>query len=72
MAGMPAGTYGAFGGAAAAAAINEAIKASGAIVQVKPEQFLELLSKIELPLVVTAKTSFFVTRYKYLTSYKGI
>ena len=72
MAGIPAGTYGAFGAAGAAAAINEAIKASGAIVQVEPEQFLRMLSKTESPLVVTAKTTFFRTRYKYLTSYKGL
>ena len=72
MAGIPAGTYGAFGAAGAAVAINEAIKASGAIVQVEPEQFLGLLSKTESPLVVMAKTTFFRTRYKYLTSYKGL
>ena len=72
MAGIPVGTYGAFGAAGAAVAINEAIKASGAIVQVAPEQFLRLLSNMESPLVVTAKTTFFGTRYKYLTSYKGL
>jgi len=58
MAAIPVGTYGAFGAAGAAAAINEAIKASGAIVQVEPQQFLSLLSKTESPLVVTAKTTF--------------
>jgi len=72
MAGIPAGSYGAFGAAGTAVAINEAIKASGPIVHVGPEQFLKLLTKIESPLVVTAKSSFLVTRYKYLTSYKGL
>ncbi len=72
MTAMPAGTYGVFGAVGAVVAINEAIKASGAIVQVEPEQFLRLLSKAESPLVVTAKTTFLVTRYKYLTSYKGL
>ena len=72
MAGIPFGTYGAFGVAGAAAAINEAIKASGAIVQVEPEQFSKLLSRTESLLVVTAKTTFLRTRYKYLTSYKGL
>ena len=72
MSAIPAGAYGAFGAAGAAAAINEAIKASGAIVQVEPEQFLRLLSQTESPLVVTAKTTFLRTRYKYLTSYKGL
>ncbi len=72
MTAMPAGTYGVFGAVGAAVALNEAIKASGAIVQVEPEQFLRLLSKAESPLVVTAKTTFLITRYKYLTSYKGL
>ena len=72
MAGLPGGTYGVFGAVGAAAAINEAIKASGPIVQVEPEQFLRLLSKTESPLVVTAATTFLRTRYKYLTSYKGL
>ena len=72
MAAIPGSTFGVFGAAGAAAAINEAIKASGAIVQVEPQQFLSLLSKTESPLVVTAQSTFFRTRYKYLTSYKGL
>ena len=72
MAGIPAGSYGAFGAVAAAAAANEAIKACGPVVQVKPEQFMRVLAKIEEPLVVTAVSTFFRTRYKYLTSYKGL
>ena len=72
MAGISAGSYGAFGAVGAAVAINEAIKASGPIIQVGPEQFLKLLAKIESPLVETPKGSFLVTRYKYLTSYKGL
>ena len=72
MAGIPAGSYGAFGTVAAAAAANEAIKACGPVVQVEPEQFMRVLTKIEEPLVVTATSTFFRTKYKYLTSYKGL
>jgi len=57
--------------AAAAAAIN-AIKASGAIVQVGPDDFQRLVMKLEDPLVVVSESSFFGTRYKYLTAYKGL
>ena len=59
-------------GAGAAAAMAQAIKASGAIVQVEPEQFMNLLSKMDSPLVVTAKGGFLRTTYKYLTGYKGL
>ena len=60
------------GGAAAAAAIAQAIKASGAIVRVAPEDFQMILSKGENPLVVIAVSKFFGTTYKYLTGYKGL
>ena len=59
-------------GAAAAAAIAEAIKASGAIVQVEPEDFRVILSKTENPLVVTAEGGWLTKHYRYLTSYKGL
>lgn len=58
--------------AAVAAAIAQAIKASGAIVSVKPQDFLSILHKTERPLVVTAKERFLGTVYKYLTSYRGL
>ena len=60
------------GGAAAAAAIAQAIKASGAIVRVAPEDFQMILSKGDHPLVVMAVSRFFGTSYKYLTGYKGL
>ena len=62
---------GAAGGAAAAAAIANAIKASGILVRVSPEDFQAILARTENPLVVTAKGGVFSTHYKYLTSYKG-
>ena len=66
--------YGAGGSAAAAraAAIAKAIKASGAIVEVGPEDFLNLISRSERPLVVMASGGLFSKDYRYLSSYKGL
>ncbi len=65
--------YGAGGAAAArAAAIAQAIKASGAIVRVEPNDFLLILSKADSPLVVMAKGGFLKANYQYLTAYKGL
>ena len=58
--------------AAAAAAIANAIKASGAIVRVAPEVFDNLVARIDTPLVVMANKSVFSGGYRYLTSYKGL
>ena len=66
--------YGAGGAAVAAqaAAIANAIKASGAIVQVDPDDFLVILSKTSKSLVVMAEGGFLKTNYQYLTGYKGL
>ena len=58
-------------GASAAAAVSNAIKASGAIVRVEPEDFLDILEKSSDPIVVQSPPGF-LTRHKYLTSYKGL
>lgn len=60
------------GGAAAAAAIADAIKASGTIVRVSPSSFLTILSKSDDPLVIVAQGGVFSVSYQYLTSYKGL
>ncbi len=60
------------GAAAAAAAVAQAIKASGAIVRVEPEDFLRILRRQQEPLVVHATGGFFSTSYLYLSSYKGL
>jgi hypothetical protein len=60
------------GAAVAAAAIANAIKASGVVVNVKPEDFAAVLRRTERPLVVAAEGGLFSTSYKYLTSYKGL
>jgi hypothetical protein len=67
-----AGAAGGSSAAAAAAAIAQAIKASGAIVRVKPHWFELILSKVDEPLVVAAQGGFFSTNYQYLTAYKGL
>ena len=63
---------GATAGAAAAAAIAQAIKASGVLVQVEPEDFAILIKGLPDPLVVHAQGGFFKANYRYLTSYKGL
>lgn len=60
------------GGAAAAAAIANAIKASGVIVRVEPDDFVGILKRQPGALVVHATGGFFNTNYQYLTSYKGL
>lgn len=59
------------GAAAGAAAIANAIKASGVLVQVTPHAFQAILRKVENPLVVYAQSRFFSTKHSYLVSYKG-
>jgi len=60
------------GGAAGAAVIAQAIKASGAIVKVEPMDFLTLLERAENPLLVYSESRFFSTSYQYLLGYKGL
>jgi hypothetical protein len=59
-------------GAAAAAAIANAIKASGVLVTLSPEEFSKILNRAADPLVVTAQGGLFSTNYSYLMSYKGL
>lgn len=59
-------------GAAAAAAIAQAIKASGAIVRVESVDFETIISRTEKPLVACAQGGLMTTNYQYLTSYKGL
>lgn len=63
---------GATAGASAGEMIAEAIKASGAIVRMSPEDFLAILVRMEHPLVVVAQGGFLSAKYQYLTSYKGL
>ena len=60
------------GAAAVAAAMVQAIKASGTIVRVDAVSFSHIVQKSPTPLIVTTEGWMFGTRYKYLTSYKGL
>jgi hypothetical protein len=60
------------GAAAHAAIIANAIKASGAIVRVEPEDFAALLRKADRPLVVYAEGGLISTNHQYLMNYKGL
>ena len=57
---------------AAAAAIANAIKASGAIVNVEPGDFQAILSRSDKPLVVIAQGGIFKKHLRYLTAYRGL
>ena len=60
------------GGAAAARnAAQQALRASGAIVRVTPEVFVDIVNRHESPLVVKSEPSFFANATQYMTSYKG-
>ena len=55
-----------------AAAMMAAIRASGVIVSVEPDDFVGILKRQPGALVVHATGGFFSTDYRYLTSYKGL
>ena len=57
--------------AAAAAAIARAIRASGVIVRVTPQDFDAILKRAEKPLVIHAQGGVFSTKHQYFVSYKG-
>ena len=59
-------------GAAGAAAIAQAIKASGAVVRVTPDLFLTITNRVKEPLVIMAEGGLFTSKYRYLISYKGL
>lgn len=62
---------GAGGAAAAQAAIQNAIKASGAIVRIEANDFKNLIAKMDSGLVIEKQGGSFLSSYKYSTSYKG-
>jgi len=64
--------YGATGAATAAAAVANAIKASGVLVKVDPQNFRTLLSRASGAVVVFAEGGMLSTNYQYLLGYKGL
>lgn len=59
-------------GTAHVAAVIRAIKASGAIVRVAPEEFEKLLARTSGAVVVHATAWVFGTKHRYLVGYKGL
>jgi hypothetical protein len=57
---------------AAAAAIAQAIKASGVVVRLDPGEFSKVLNRAKDPLVVIAPGGWLAAKYQYLFSYKGL
>ena len=57
---------------AAAAAIAQATKASGAIVNMDPDGFLAIVARCDKPLVVMASGGVFRKSFRYLVGYKGL
>jgi hypothetical protein len=57
--------------AAIAAMIANAVKASGTVVRIEPEEFLKILKKVDAPLVIYAEGGMISTNYQYMVSYKG-
>ena len=57
---------------ATAAAIANAVKASGAIVKVETADFEKIMAKIDAPLLVQAMGGVLSKNYQYLTAYKGL
>ena len=58
-------------GAAHAAVVN-AVKASGVVVKVEAAEFLAILRRMDVPLVVTGEGGVFRKHVQYLTSYRGL
>ncbi len=61
-----------YSGTTNAAAIANAVRASGVLVKLDPLEWRKLLERLDRPLVVTSEGGTFGRRYRYLTSYKGL
>lgn len=53
-------------------AVANAIRASGALVHLAPEEFTALLARNKEPLVVISSFGVFETWYRYLMPYRGL
>ncbi len=60
------------GVAAAQAAIARAIKASGILVQIEPEAFVDFAAFSDDPLIVRAKAGWRKHKLRYLMPYRGL
>ncbi|HRQ39512.1 MAG TPA: hypothetical protein PLD25_16510 [Chloroflexota bacterium] len=57
---------------AIAAAVANATKATGTIVHIEPDDWLQLVERIAEPLVVMGMGGILSKHYQYLVSYKGL
>lgn len=57
---------------AAAAAVANAIKASGSLVELEAEEFLKLVNRSKDAPVVSARGGFLNKKYRYLSVYHGL
>jgi GGDEF domain-containing protein len=57
--------------AAIAAMIANAVKASGTVIRIEPDEFVKILKKVDAPLVIYAEGGMISTNYQYMVSYKG-
>ena len=64
-------TNGAAAGASAAAAIANAVKASGVLVRLDQTDFITILSRVKDPLIVYAQQKFLKITHQYMVSHKG-
>ncbi len=62
---------GATAAASAAAAIAQAVKASGILVNVTPNDFAMILNKVKEPLIVYSQHKFLKIVHQYMVAYKG-
>jgi hypothetical protein len=58
--------------AAIHAAIANAIKATGVVVRLEPNEWLSVLKRNENAVVVVAEGGMFKKSFRYLTSYRGL
>lgn len=56
---------------AAAAATANAVKASGAVIRLDPEEFAKVLSRTTEPVIVISPSGFKKKKIQYLLSWKG-
>lgn len=69
---MSVGATGVGTAAAVAAAIAQAIKASGVLVSIEPASFVDLLLLEEHPLVVVAPRGWRGRKFRYLCGIRGL
>jgi hypothetical protein len=55
-----------------AAAVANAIKASGVVVRLDPPEWVKIIKRGDNPLIVISRGGMFRRKYQYLTTYRGL